>query len=98
MKSASRLDKDAAEMLAIQAFAFIGEEPQRLAAFLHSSGLAIEQIRDAAREPGFLAGVLEHMLGDENLLVAFAASAGVDPAAIGQARAALASEGHRRLP
>ena len=98
MKSASRLDKDAAEMLAIQAFAFIGEEPQRLAGFLHSSGLAIEQIRDAAGEPGFLAGVLEHMLGDENLLVAFAASAGVDPAAVGQARAALAGEGHRRLP
>jgi len=42
--------------------------------------------------------VLEHMLADESLLLAFAASAGVDPAAIGQARAALASDGERRLP
>jgi Protein of unknown function (DUF3572) len=98
MKSASRLDKEAAEMLAIQALAFIGEEPQRLAGFLQSSGLAIDQVRDAARESGFLVGVLEHMLADESLVIAFAASAGVDPAAIGQARAALASEGHRRLP
>jgi len=98
MKSALRLDEDAAEMLAIQALAFIGEEPQRLTGFLQSSGLAIEQIRGAARGPGFLVGVLEHMLGDESLLFAFAASAGVDPAAIAQARAALAGEGHRRLP
>ena len=76
---------------------FIAEEPERLAGFLHSSGLAVEQIRDAAQEPRFLVGVLEHMLADESLLVAFATSAGVDPAAIGQARAALASNGERRL-
>jgi hypothetical protein len=97
MKSAPRSVKEAAEMLAIQALGFIGEEPERLNAFLHSSGLALEQIRDAARESRFLVGVLEHMLGDESLLLAFAASAGVDPAAIGQASAALASDGERRL-
>jgi hypothetical protein len=98
MKSAPRLAKEAAEMLAIQALGFIGEEPERLAGFLHSSGLAVEQIRDAAQEPRFLVGVLEHMLGDESLLLAFATSVGVDPAAIGQAHAALASNGERRLP
>jgi hypothetical protein len=98
MKSPSRLDKKAAEMLAIQALAFIGEEPDRLAAFLQSSGLAVEQVRDAAQEPGFLVGVLEHMLGDESLLLAFAASGGLDPAASEQARAALARGGDRRLP
>src|ERR1700684_4670863 len=87
MKSAPRLAKEAAEILGIQALGFIGEEPERLAGFLHSSGLAIEQIRDAAREARFLVGVLEHMLADESLLLAFAAGAGVDRAAIGQARA-----------
>src|SRR6204780_1220840 len=86
MKSAPRLAKAAAEILGIQALGFIGEEPERLAGFLHSSGLAIDQIRDAAREPRFLVGALEHMLGDESLLVAFAASPGVDPAAIGPRR------------
>jgi Protein of unknown function (DUF3572) len=98
MKSASRPAKEAAEMLAIQALGFIGEEPERLTAFLNASGLAIEQIRDAAKEPRFLVGVLEHMLADESLLLAFVASAGIDPTAIGQARAALASDGERRLP
>ena len=85
-------------MLAIQALAFIGEEPERLAGFLQSSGLGIEQIRGAAGDSGFLAGVLEHMLGDESLLLAFAASAAVDPAAIGRASAALAGDGNRGLP
>ena len=92
------MQKEAGEMLAIQALAFIGEEPQRLTDFLQASGLAIEQIRNASRQPGFLAGVLEHMLGDESLLLAFATSAGVDPAAIGHAHAALAGAGQHRLP
>ena len=98
MKSASRGAKEAAEMLAVQALAFIGEEPERLTGFLAASGLEVGQIRDAAREPRFLVGVLEHMLADESFLLAFAASAGVDPAAIGQARDELANDGKRGLP
>ena len=81
-------------MLAIQALAFIAEQPEQLARFLDMTGIAPEQMRAAARESGFLAGVLEHMLGDESLLVAFADSAGIDPADIGRARSAL---GTRRL-
>ena len=63
--------------------------PNGSAAFLASTGIAPEDIRAAAREPGFLAGVLEHMLGDESLLIAFAASAGIDPAEVARARGAL---------
>ena len=85
-------------MLAVQALAFIGEEPERLSGFLGASGLEIEQIRSAARDPRFLVGVLEHMLGDESLLLAFAASADVDPAVIGQARDALIGGGKHGLP
>ena len=65
---------------------FIAEEPERLTRFLGMTGIPVEQIRAAAREPGFLAGVLEHMLGDESLLIAFAASAGIDPADVARAR------------
>ena len=85
-------------MLAIQALAFIGEEPQRLAAFLQSSGIAIEQIRDAAQHHGFLAGVLEHMLADETLLLAFARTAGIDPAAVARAASALGGHWERDVP
>jgi hypothetical protein len=75
--------------MAIQALTFLAEEPERLGRFLAITGLEAGQIRAAAGEPGFLAGVLEHMLGDESLLIAFAASAGIDPAAVGRARGAL---------
>ena len=89
MKARARQTQEAAETLAIQALAFIAEEPERLGAFLAASGIGPEAIREAAREPGFLAGVLDHMLGDESLLLAFADSAGLDPASIARARRAL---------
>ena len=76
-------------MLAIQALTFIAEEPERLNRFLEMTGLSLGEIRAAAGAPGFLAGILEHMLGDENLLIAFATSAGIDPAEVARARSAL---------
>ncbi len=89
MKARTAQPREAAELLAIQALAFIAEDPDRLGAFLAASGIGPDAIRAAAREPGFLAGVLDHMLGDESLLLAFAGSAGLDPASIARARRAL---------
>ena len=85
-------------MLAIAALAFIAEDPERLSGFLAVTGLEAAAIRGAARQPGFLAGVLEHMLGDENLLLAFADSAGIDPAGIARARAVFGNHWERDLP
>jgi uncharacterized protein DUF3572 len=85
-------------MLAIQALAFIADEPERLNLFLSTTGIAPAAIRTAAREPGFLAGVLEHMLADETLLIAFADNAGIDPAAVARARNALTPQGERDVP
>ena len=87
-----------AETLAIQALAFMAEEPERFNGFLAATGLSIEHIRTAANEPGFLAGVLEHMLADEILLVAFADSVGIDPADIARAHNALANDDERDEP
>jgi hypothetical protein len=89
MKTRAPHSREAAEMLAIQALAFIAEEPERLNALGSATGISLEAIRDAASEPDFLAGVLEHMLGDESLLIAFAESAAIDPAGIARARRAL---------
>ena len=86
MKTRPAQTRKAAEMLAIQALAFIAEEPERLATFLSGTGITVEGLREAAGESGFLAGVLEHMLADESLLLAFADSAGIDPAGIARAR------------
>ena len=85
-------------MLAIQALGFIAEEPESFTRFLAMSGLSVEQIRAASRQPGFLAGVLDHMLADEALLLGFADSAGIDPAAIAKARRALGKVWERDVP
>jgi hypothetical protein len=98
MKRPSSAAREAAEMLAIQALSFIAEEPERLAAFLNATGLTVERLRESARAPGFLGGVLEHMLADESLLLAFATAADIDPADIARARGALGGRWERDIP
>jgi len=90
--------REAAEMLAIQALAFIAEDPGQLTRFLGMTGIEAGKIRAAAREEGFLAAVLEHMLADENLLIRFAESAGVDPANVARAYSALGGRSERIAP
>jgi hypothetical protein len=82
-----------ATKLAIGALSFIAAEPEELGRFLSLTGIQPEAIRTAAREPGFLLGVLDHLAGDERLLLAFAEHSGLAPEDIGQARAILANEG-----
>jgi uncharacterized protein DUF3572 len=89
---------ETAEMLAVQALAFIADDDVRLSSFIASTGVAVQSIRTAAREPDFLAGVLEHILSDENLLIAFAEGAGINPAEVARARQALGTMWEHDLP
>jgi len=84
--------EDAASALAIAALTFIAAEPERLGRFLALSGIGPESIRAAARDPGFLLGVLDHLLGDEPLLLAFANENEIDPQDVQRARSVLAGE------
>jgi hypothetical protein len=98
MKKPPERTRGTAEALAIQALTFLAEEPERLGRFLAMTGIEPAQIRAAAREPGFLAGVLEHMLADQNLLLAFAHRGGFDPAEVARARQGLGKVWERDLP
>ena len=98
MKRPSSAAREAAEILAIQALSFIAEEPERLNGLLSATGLTPNRLRESANQPDFLAGVLEHMLADESLLLAFADSAGIDPAAVARARNALGGNWERDIP
>ena len=82
--------QQAAEQLAVAALGFIAGEPERLGRFLALTGIGPESIRDAAREPNFLLGVLDHVAGDEVLLLAFAQHAEIDPEEVAGARDILA--------
>jgi hypothetical protein len=97
MKGRSTRTREAAELLAIQVLGFIAEEPERLDRFLGETGLTVERLRSSATEPHFLAGVLEHMLADERLLIAFADSTAIDPADIARARNRLGGQWERDL-
>jgi len=99
MKQAPRLTRDRAEALAIQALTFIAADSERLGRFLAVTGIGPAEIRKAAGEPGFLAGVLEYMAADERLISAFAGEIGLDPSDVDKARTALAgSRWERDLP
>ena len=80
-----------AELLAIKALTFLAEDESRLTRFLQLTGLSPVALREAAGEPAMLRAVLEHLLGDETLLLTFAANAGCDPASIARACRSLAS-------
>jgi len=90
--------RQAAEALAIAALSFLAADAQRLGRFLAATGIGPERIREAARERGFLAGVLDHLAGDEELLVAFARQAGIDPSELERARVALGGVRRRDQP
>ena len=82
--------RELAESVAIQALTFIAEEPERLERFLAVTGIEAQSLRDAAREPNFLLGVLDHLAGDERLLSDFAAARELEPEFVIRARDLLA--------
>ncbi|MCB1541743.1 MAG: DUF3572 domain-containing protein, partial [Rhodoblastus sp.] len=64
-------------------------DDDRLGRFLALTGLDPDGLRAAAREPGFLASVLDHLAGYEPDLVAFATDAGIAPEKVAAARLVL---------
>lgn len=77
------------EIIAIGALGFLAEDPARLSRFLDITGLNPATLRQAAGEPRFLASVLDYLMNDESLMLAFAAHQGTTPETIAAASAAL---------
>jgi hypothetical protein len=67
----------------------LASDEERLQRFLDLSGLDPTTIRDASGEPGFLAGVLDHLASHEELLLAFAEASERRPEAVMAARRVL---------
>ena len=75
-----------AENVAIRALFFLAADEARLSGFLAATGIDPAEIRTAAREPRFLAGVLDHLMDDESVMLAFSQETGVPPEQIARAR------------
>ncbi|MCK7614808.1 DUF3572 domain-containing protein [Roseibium sediminicola] len=84
------LSVEDAQGIATDALVQLSKDPDQIGRFLAFSGIGPEMIREAAGEPGFLAGVLEFYMMDEALLLAFCENAGLRPTMMAAARFALA--------
>jgi hypothetical protein len=79
-----------AETLALRALGFLAADSSRLEGFLSETGLGPANLRAAAREPAFLASVLDHIAGNESLLLELAGNLSLNPESIVAARLRLA--------
>lgn len=77
------------EDIAIRALVWVAGNEEMLRRFLDLSGIDASQIRAAAREPAFLAGVLNFILAHEPTLEAFAAAEKLHPSSVATALASL---------
>ncbi|MEJ8476481.1 DUF3572 domain-containing protein [Roseibium algae] len=91
-KSASAMTYEKAQEIATEALLHLSKDPEQVGRFLAVSGIGPESIRDAAEEPGFLAGVLEYFMSDEAMLLVYCENTGVRPTMIAAARFALVGD------
>ncbi|TPE50267.1 DUF3572 family protein [Amaricoccus solimangrovi] len=83
------MGRDGAIDLARSALIWLAGEPEALGAFLGASGLDPAALRARVEDPEFLGFVLDFLLGDEAMLLAFCGQTGTAPAAPARARALL---------
>lgn len=74
------------EAMAIDALGFLAEDVERISRFLAITGIEPGSLRAAASEPLFLVSVLDHLLADEALLLAYAANRRIAPETLADAR------------
>lgn len=83
------MQRDAAETLALRALAWLAADDDLLGRFLGASGAAPGDLMTGASDPRFLAAVLDFVLTDDSIVMAFCDAEGYPYPAPMQARAAL---------
>jgi hypothetical protein len=83
------MHQDMAEAIALEGLAFLAEDRARLQRFLDLTGLQPLRLHRDAAEPSLQRAVLEHLVADESLLLAFAANRALAPESIARALALL---------
>jgi Protein of unknown function (DUF3572) len=82
------------QVIALKALAFLAGDEDRLSCFLASSGMDLQGLREQADDVNMLAGVLDHILANEKLLLEFAETLSRRPESIVRARQALPGDYH----
>jgi hypothetical protein len=80
------LDRARAEILALEALAWLAGQPDAISRFLTMSGLQASDLRQAVGDPGLQGSVLDFVLANETLLLDFCQSASLKPQRVHAAR------------
>lgn len=89
--------REDAEALAIKALGFVASDAELLPRFLSLTGIEAQDVRRAANEPGFLAGVLQFVVAHEPTLTRFAGECGIEASSVLSALRALPFGDDRHL-
>jgi hypothetical protein len=65
------VQSDSAQIIALQALAWIVTDDDRLAALMANSGIDPDSLRAHAGDPVVLGAVLDHLLSDDQAVIAF---------------------------
>lgn len=86
------LGPERAEILALEALAWLAADEGGIARFLAASGVDAADLRAAAGSPGLAVAILNFLLSHEDLLLAFCESSGISTATLHRARGLLEPE------
>jgi hypothetical protein len=75
----TRFDIDRAEEIAIDGLSFLAGSADQMGRFLSLTGIGPSALSDALGDPALLAAVLEHIIGDEPLLLELSANRNISP-------------------
>lgn len=89
MLKQAKAEREDPAIISLKFLAFLASDAEQLGRFIALSGLAPSDLRQNLQSPAFQAGLLDFVLSDESLLLAFAANAGINPSSVMQARARL---------
>jgi Protein of unknown function (DUF3572) len=82
------------QVIALKALAFLASDEDRLSYFLVSTGMDLQDLKERANDLNMLAGLLDHVLANENLLLEFADSMSCKPESVVRARQTLPGATH----
>jgi hypothetical protein len=81
--------QEAAETLALQALGWLLSQPEELGGFLSASGAAPQDLAQLARDPVFLAALVDYLLETDDRVLACTKDLGLPATALGEARQGL---------
>jgi hypothetical protein len=80
------------DVIALKALTFLAANDDRFQRFIGLTGLTLDEIRNGAAEPRFLAAVMNYLRADQSLLLTFAEQEALAPADVDRAGLRLSGE------